>query len=262
MSSPNASLPLPERTGGERVVLARFTTPSPGAMNAEQEVLARLRGYLLTEGSSWMPQTGISPHIGLFQQYAETCTALHQLLDVLLDEFVRALLGGSWIVRSQDSDREEASPQHSSSTTYYWPSDGRFHRMANDFKFPLGVWRLWWLGNPAADFPPFRTLHASDFAASNLKMSLERSVLVRYIRMTWKPKWGSYPSSFKPGGGGSSLSPRGGKRGAEAICPPETQGLKRAVTTLRRIQEAIHDANPDARSVPFRHIKRKKQQCS
>ncbi|KAJ8520894.1 hypothetical protein ON010_g17888 [Phytophthora cinnamomi] len=134
--------------------------------------------------------------------------------------------------------------------------------MPNGFKFPLGVWRLWWLGNSAADFPPFRTLHASDSAASDQKMYSERSVLVRYINNGVKTGGGSNASSSKPGGGRSPLSPRDGKHGAETICPPETQSLERDVTTLRRIQEAIHDANPDARSVPFRHIKRKKQQCS
>ncbi|KAJ8575566.1 hypothetical protein ON010_g3645 [Phytophthora cinnamomi] len=208
------------------------------------EVLARLRGSLLTEGSSWMRPTGIPPHIELFQQHAETHTALRQLPDVLLDGFgstIRALLEEAGLWRSQDSGREEASPQYPSSTTYYWPSDGRFHRVPNDFKFPqldaLGVWRLWWLGNPAAGFPPFRALHASDFAASNRKMYSEWS-----------------------GGGRSPLSPRDGKHGVKPSAHPHKQRLDRAVTTLRRIREAIHDANPDARSVAFRHRKREKQQ--
>ncbi|KAG2874581.1 hypothetical protein C6341_g24035 [Phytophthora cactorum] len=41
---------------------------------------------------------------------------------------------------------------------------------------------------------------------------------------------------------------------------PHKQRPERAVTTLSRIREVIHDANPRARSVPFRHRKRKKQQ--
>ncbi|KAE8897753.1 hypothetical protein PF010_g11352 [Phytophthora fragariae] len=39
---------------------------------------------------------------------------------------------------------------------------------------------------------------------------------------------------------------------------PHKQRPERAVTTLRRIREAIHDADPEAHSIPFRHMKRNK----
>ncbi|KAE8895104.1 hypothetical protein PF005_g1356 [Phytophthora fragariae] len=39
---------------------------------------------------------------------------------------------------------------------------------------------------------------------------------------------------------------------------PHKQRPERAVSTLRRIREAIHDADPEARSIPFHHRKRKK----
>ncbi|OWZ23123.1 hypothetical protein PHMEG_0002045 [Phytophthora megakarya] len=38
---------------------------------------------------------------------------------------------------------------------------------------------------------------------------------------------------------------------------PHKQRPERAVTTLRRIRQAIHDADPEARSVPYRKRKRK-----
>ncbi|KAG6942611.1 hypothetical protein JG687_00018966 [Phytophthora cactorum] len=102
-----------------------------------------------------------------------------------LGSTIRSLLQEAGLWQSQTAASPQPSPQYQRGTTYYWPSDGRFHRMPEDFKFPqldaLSVWRLWWLGNPAAGYPSFRTLQASDFVSSNRKMYSEWSFLVWHI---------------------------------------------------------------------------------
>jgi hypothetical protein len=140
-----------------------------------------------------------------------------------------------------------------------------FGRMPEDFKFPqldaLGVWRLWWLGNAAAGYPPFRSLQASDFITANRKMFSEWSVLVRHIT-----------TGIEAGGSDEMQRPKSQEE-ADSLyylglpnvplkpsAYPHKQRPERAVTTLRRIRQAIHDANPEARKVPYRHRKRKKQQ--
>ncbi|KAG6947142.1 hypothetical protein JG688_00015665 [Phytophthora aleatoria] len=136
--------------------------------------------------------------------------------------------------------------------------------MPEDFKFPqldaLSVWRLW-LGNPAGGYPPFRTLQAFDFVSSNRKMYSEWSVLVRHIITGVESDSGADMQRPDYQEETDRLYEQGmSKVPLEASAQPHKQQLERAVTTLRRIREAIHDANPRVRSVPFRHRKRKKQQ--
>ncbi|OWY96673.1 hypothetical protein PHMEG_00033003, partial [Phytophthora megakarya] len=103
----------------------------------------------------------------------------------------------------------------------HWQSDDHFHRIPEHFAFPqldaLGVWRLWWLGNPA----------------SKTNQRPERAVTtLRRIRQA------VHDANLKR---------------SEHI---SKQRAERVVTTLCRIRQAVHDANQKARTVPFRNRKR------
>ncbi|EGZ08813.1 hypothetical protein PHYSODRAFT_347945 [Phytophthora sojae] len=142
-----------------------------------------------------------------FEQHMKTRQALNHLPDLLLDGFaklldekcvsqqsvtrenlsstIRVLLEEAGLWQAQQRIQQEAAQSSSTSIVYHWQSDGRFHRMPQDFAFPqldaLSVWRIWWLGHPAAGYPPFRALQPSDFTKTNRKMFSEWTVLVRHI---------------------------------------------------------------------------------
>lgn len=248
------------------------------------DIMSRLTGMLSMDQSSWMRATGIPPHVELFQQHLETRRAVNQLPDVLLDGFatlledkcvgnqsitrenisstIRDLLqeAGLWRAHEAIQQRTTASSDPGS-IVYHWKSDGRFHRMPEAFVFPqldaLSVWRIWWLGHPAAGYPPFRALQPSDFAKTNRKMFSEWTVLVRHI-----------VAGVETGTGQSMQRPTSQQTADElyhlgmantALKLPrntEKQRPDRAVTTLRRIRQAIQEANPEARRMPFRSRKR------
>ncbi|EGZ10558.1 hypothetical protein PHYSODRAFT_406914, partial [Phytophthora sojae] len=142
-----------------------------------------------------------------FEQHMKTRQALNHLPDLLLDGFaklldekcvsqqsvtrenlsstIRVLLEEAGLWQAQQRIQQEAAQSSSTSIVYHWQSDGRFHRMPQDFAFPqldaLSVWCIWWLGHPAAGYPPFRALQPSDFTKTNRKMFSEWTVLVRHI---------------------------------------------------------------------------------
>ncbi|EGZ15245.1 hypothetical protein PHYSODRAFT_286285, partial [Phytophthora sojae] len=105
----------------------------------------------------------------------------------------------------------------------------------------LSVWRIWWLGHPAAGYPPFRALQPSDFTKTNRKMFSEWTVLVRHIVAGVEASTGARmqrPTSQRVADDLYQLGI------AHVPMKPPTHAAKqrpeRAVTTLRRIRQAIH----------------------
>eukprot|EP00644_Phytophthora_capsici_P018614 jgi/Phyca11/41572/gw1.247.4.1 len=170
-------------------------------------VLDQLATRLNTGESTWMRPTGIPPHVELYRQHVETRKALTELPTVLLDGFsnllddkcvtqhsitrdnlgatIRSILEEAGLWQSHTTLLQAETSSDPTSIAHHWQSDGKFHRMPEAFIFPqldaLSVWRLWWLGNPAAGYPPFRRLQPSDFTKANRKMFSEWTVLVCHI---------------------------------------------------------------------------------
>ncbi|KAJ8561846.1 hypothetical protein ON010_g7833 [Phytophthora cinnamomi] len=243
------------------------------------DILNRFNVMLSTGSSSWMRATGISPHVELFQQHQETHRALSQLPGVLLDGFatlreekcvgqqnitrenisstIRDLLQEAGLWRAHEEIQQMTARSDPCNIVYHWKSDGRFHRMPEAFIFPLldalSVWCMWWLGHPAAGYPPFRALQPSDFTKSNRKTFSEWTVLVRHIVAGVEASTGQSmqkPSSQQAADdlyrvGMTNISLKQPRHG-------EKQRPDRAITTLRRIRQAIQEANPEVRPVPFR----------
>ncbi|OWZ10234.1 hypothetical protein PHMEG_00016948 [Phytophthora megakarya] len=120
----------------------------------------------------------------------------------------------------------------------------------------LWVWRLWWLGNQASGYPPFRSLHSSYFATSSRKIFSEWSVLVRHLTTAIETSTGTKMQRPKTQDEADSLYNLGMSNVLlKPSSHPHKQRMERAVTTLRRIRQALHDANPQPRSVLFHHRK-------
>ncbi|GLE09573.1 hypothetical protein PINS_up021301 [Pythium insidiosum] len=252
---------------------------------ANVSVLANLRSKLYDHGATWMQTTGIPPHVELYRQQQQLQLAVSGLPSILLRGFETLLnekMAQSTGITRQDlraaiqsilSDAGLLQPNAEHAITpaiaiqpspYIWRSDGKFHRLPEDFTFPavdaLGVWCLWWFGNAAKGYPPFRLLHSHDFKRQFRKTFSEWTMLVKHLvdaveRATSRPiqtpeNEGQAHSLFRIA---IEHVPMKAKQNEHKRRP------ERATTTLRRIREAIHDADPSARSVPFRHRKRQRK---
>ncbi|KAJ8535270.1 hypothetical protein ON010_g13469 [Phytophthora cinnamomi] len=125
---------------------------------------------------------------------------------------------------------------------------------------PLGVWHLLWFENPAIVYPPFKGLQPSDFATKiKRKRYSEWTVLVKHLRDAIKS---TTVLDLKPPQSQHEADVLFDTAIANVPMKMTPDGKKpsradRAATTLRRIREVLHDANPEARTVPFRLRKRR-----
>ncbi|KAE9186208.1 hypothetical protein PF005_g20933 [Phytophthora fragariae] len=124
----------------------------------------------------------------------------------------------------------------------------------------LGVWHLWWFGNPAMGYPPFKGLQPSDFSTTiKRKRYSEWTVLVKHL------------SDAVKAATNRDLHPPQNQHEADELFniamknvpmkssaeEKKSRRTDRAATTLRRIREALYEANSDARTMPFRRRKRR-----
>jgi hypothetical protein len=145
-----------------------------------------------------------------------------------------------------------------------WKVDGKFHRLPEAFVFPdvdaFGVWRMWWLGNPGKEYPPFHRLQPTDFSRPQRKMYSEWTVLVKHlvaaIEKTLSTKMARPDNETEA----HALHCIGiANVPLKASRNQRKDRTERAATTLRRIREAIYEANPNARKLPFRKRKRQRK---
>ncbi|KAE9197595.1 hypothetical protein PF004_g19786 [Phytophthora fragariae] len=180
-----------------------------------------------------------------------------------LESTIRNLLNAAGLYQ-RSSVQRESQPETCSGTIIYWQRDGKFHRLPESFEFPdvdaLGVWHLWWFGNPAMGYLPFKGLQPSDFSTTiKRKRYSEWTVLVKHLSDAVKA---ATNRDFHPPQNqheadelfNIAMKNVPMKSSAEE---KKSRRTDRAATTLRRIREALHEANSDARTMPFRRRKRR-----
>ncbi len=101
-----------------------------------------------------------------------------------LHDTIQSLLQDAGLCRTRTKPAAHTT-EPKFAAVFLWKIDGKFRRLPEDFEFPqfdaFGVWRLWWFGNPARKYPPFRALQPTDFTVANRKTYSEWTVLVGHV---------------------------------------------------------------------------------
>ena len=85
-----------------------------------------------------------------------------ELLRSVLQEFI----ANDREIRTRERGEQHGESSQEDCILYRWQSDGRFHRLPENFEFPdisvLQAWLLYWEGHRDQRYPPFRYLQPID----------------------------------------------------------------------------------------------------
>lgn len=168
-------------------------------------LISTLKNLVQTSNSPWMRSSGIPPHIYLYKQQHELQEAVDKLPNTLMDGFAKVIedkgVGAGNITKEllnetirsllvevglqrpaivQQRDVESSSVYN----VHFW--GGKYHMLPQDFEFPsidaLGAWKLWWFGNGALGYPPFKSITTNDLSDLKKKKTYsEWSMLMKHI---------------------------------------------------------------------------------
>ncbi|KAE9052354.1 hypothetical protein PR001_g597 [Phytophthora rubi] len=248
--------------------------------------MARLRSQVITCDSPWMRPTGTPPYIEIYKQLEETRSAVIDLPDVLLrgistmldekavssgnitrdvlKQTIKELLAEAGIGATIAANPPPSSTSFESNNirVHFW--DNKFHFLPASFEFPsadpLTAWKLWWLGNVALGYPPFRRVTSRDLSTRQKANTLsEWSMLMTRICAEVEAATGSAVSAVQTEEEADNLFEIGMSRLKLLPTFRERRHSQLKVTTVVRLmREANKASDPNARSLPFRSRKRQK----
>jgi len=154
------------------------------------------------------------------------------------------------------------SSDNSNTRVHFW--NNKFHFLPISFEFPstdpLTAWKLWWLGNVALGYPPFRRVTSRDLSSRQKANTLsEWSMLMKRITAEIEAATGSPVSTVQTEEEADKLF----KIGMSRLELLPTFRVRRysqlKVTTVVRLMREANKANdPSSQSMPFRSRKRRK----
>ncbi|KAE9361504.1 hypothetical protein PF008_g982 [Phytophthora fragariae] len=221
--------------------------------------MARLRSQVITCDSPWMRPTGIPPYIEIYKQLEETRSAVKDLPDTIKELLAEAGIGATIAANPPPSS---ASFESNNTRVHFW--DNKFHFLPASFEFPsadpLTAWKLWWLGNVALGYPPFRRVTSRDLSTRQKANTLsEWSMLMTRICAEVEAATGSAVSAVQTEEEADNLFEIGMSRLKLLPTFRERRHSQLKVTTVVRLmREANKTSDPNARSLPFRSRKRQK----
>ncbi|KAE9030377.1 hypothetical protein PF011_g636 [Phytophthora fragariae] len=180
------------------------------------------------------------------------------------DETIKELLAEAGIGATIAANPPPSSASFESNNTrvHFW--DNKFHFLPASFEFPsadpLTAWKLWWLGNVALGYPPFRRVTSRDLSTRQKANTLsEWSMLMTRICAEVEAATGSAVSAVQTEEEADNLFEIGMSRLKLLPTFRERRHSQLKVTTVVRLmREANKTSDPNARSLPFRSRKRQK----
>jgi hypothetical protein len=163
----------------------------------------QLQTQLNTTNPSWMTPSGIPPHVEMYNYQVQTRETLKELPNIVIagvekiiedkgvcaGNITRDLLKDTIreLVLETNTHWNETPNTTTGAPTYQlhlW--DGKLHALPQDFDFPsvdtLSAWKLWWFGNPALGYPPFRRISSHDLSTKKKRNTLsEWKAMMRVI---------------------------------------------------------------------------------